>query len=1662
MTNNLSVLTELWRRVSAKLGVLLLLLMAGMGEMWGATYQVVTNWSELSNGDVVILANTGSSGSAKVMTSELDNGVRYKTADVTISSGKITTTSAMELRIKFNNDKTWCGFCVDETKGSYPSTKWLQDNGSNNQIALYSVNRSFENMGDFSNGSSKPWSWQCNAINTSKDYKVNLTNASATGRVLQFYTGPNFASSTLNTLAQCAIFKRSCNEPTLTVSPASKTASYGDGTFTVTATTNSSGTKKWESTNTSVATVSSSGVVTIVGAGTATINCTVGEDTSNGYCEKTAGCTLTVNAIAPTLSHNTSGKELTASNITSTSVTLSGAIVTNTGGKNITQYGFVAGTSSDVTWGTSGAKTTYTSSSIAVNTAFGSKTITGLTPNTTYYVKASAYNGSQRGYSGYITFTTLQQYTITYKKNDGSSTPDVTQTKEQDKSATLKDNSTFELPGKTLSRWDTQTGGDGTSYACGASYTGNADLILYAIWTPNDYTITLDNQGALSAGSTSISVTYYSNKNLTGTPAITLPERTGYTFGGYYTGKNGSGALIIDATGEVQTETEDEDDFYTDADKSWIHAGDKALYAQWTANTISLVLDKNNDDASGTTNGSATIKFDGTALESGTVHATRGGDYNLVGYFAEPACTNKVLTNTGVPVNYSGYVEDGKWVRTTSPTTLYAKWSLQTYDVTFNLHSHGGAIAKQEVESGEKATQPADPEEEDWRFLGWYKEESYANEFDFSTAITANTTIHAKWEAVTYSTALKAWCEPDIEITGDVHLTSVKDIYVYSTSTTDNLLRIKSDDLAGVTKLAIKYLDADNGDTEIASTSSLFRLCNDGTTNYNVAGGSQIDVSGSTTCDLTYSIRYTPDEYDAKHHYKLQVTMKRGTRDVKVVTHDLYGRSLPEEFAIVTKANDNKWYALPNTLATLEASARATVPVRITVDNTTTPTKAVYAPNTAVYKGEGRNAPTSNNYGVRMTDGTNHLQVSSTSTNNAMWLSATNSDAAQVWYLNSTDFQAYTLTIPSTGEKKLGIYGGNIGYYASPTSGPIYLLPIENKLVDNPAIVTEWGEHSVILDVDAQAAHSAQAHYGNDTPEKVSSLAQTLTSVKSSASKYNYTLTFSTTAFNGHEGDLLYIDWLDNDDEVICTSTISVPYIVASSGAMHALDGTKGNWEKREVHVLSCVTLTADAGSFASSAVTIGTLEIYPGATVKVTTGTLTATNLSLRYGWTRAGGKNYDVARLYITPSSATLKTTKVYADWYIDYDQYYPIAVPWNAATSQMSYKNSNSSATGGAVKFLYYDGASRAAGTGSPAAGENWKAYSPATLEPGKGYAMTAKRPTGKAFSIVRMPLSVPSEAWTTKGEQGSVGEEHKDQVAVTGWGNGTVEWYNMGWNFIGNPYMATFNGNDEGISGKLEYQNGGSIRYATIPTVDFQDFDQVPVTEANLKPASGFFVQANNASEQTVTFSSGKIIAPSAPARYVKAQESVPEQEVYISLSNGADKDQMGIIIGDSYTEAYEPNADLMKMLGEANTVKTYMHYGDWDMAYVAINTLLAKEWIPVIANIPAEGEYTYSLTNASVVDHLEGVYLIDYTTNKVTNLINENYTFTTEAGKQSGRFAINAIAGERKTPTDIDVINSGGDINSETPVKFIYREKVYIYNRGVIYDATGKRVKEVKE
>ena len=81
----------------------------------------------------------------------------------------------------------------------------------------------------------------------------------------------------------------------------------------------------------------------------------------------------------------------------------------------------------------------------------------------------------------------------------------------------------------------------------------------------------------------------------------------------------------------------------------------------------------------------------------------------------------------------------------TSNTTVYAKWTAKDYEVSF-VTEHGKAPASQNVKYNGTADDPGKLTEEGYTFDGWYADEAHKTKFDFSTPITGDTKVYAKWE----------------------------------------------------------------------------------------------------------------------------------------------------------------------------------------------------------------------------------------------------------------------------------------------------------------------------------------------------------------------------------------------------------------------------------------------------------------------------------------------------------------------------------------------------------------------------------------------------------------------------------------------------------------------------------------------------------------------------------------------------------------------------------------------------------------------------------------------------------------------------------------------------------------------------------------------------
>ena len=280
--------------------------------------------------------------------------------------------------------------------------------------------------------------------------------------------------------------------------------------------------------------------------------------------------------LAASCSTNATVEAGSNSSVTSTTATVtcaSGISSLGSAGCSIESYGFVLNTTGSPTISDTKHQvgTTYTST----GTSF-SKDLTDLTPNTTYYVRPYATNGNGTAYGTQTSFTTLQRYAITYNSNGGSGTI-ASAYKDHGISFTLSNGSGFSKTGYTLSQWRLGNASTGDIYAKSGSYTTNAAGTFYAQWTANQYTITLDQNGATTDGTTSVDATYNSSSL---SASITNPKKTHYIFNGWYSGSGGTGTLIIDEDGVIQASTS-----YTDASGNWTNTSAVTLYAKWTEHT---------------------------------------------------------------------------------------------------------------------------------------------------------------------------------------------------------------------------------------------------------------------------------------------------------------------------------------------------------------------------------------------------------------------------------------------------------------------------------------------------------------------------------------------------------------------------------------------------------------------------------------------------------------------------------------------------------------------------------------------------------------------------------------------------------------------------------------------------------------------------------------------------------------------------------------------------------------------------------------------------------------------------------------------------------------------------------------------------------------------
>lgn len=1319
----------------------------------------------------------------------------------------------------------------------------------------------------------------------------------------------------------------------------SQTGSYGSLTsFTLDVAADGTGNVTWTSTNTDVATVSGDNddaTVTVVGAGTTTIKASVAADAT--YCAGVGEYALTINAVAPTLSHNATGKALTVSGITSTGATFSGGVVTNKGGLDITRYGFTIGTSATVVIGGTGANAPVASGfwddDIDLSTAFGSKTsVSNFSPNTTYYVRAFAYNGSVYGYSTAVQFKTLKQFSIDLEGGDGS-----------------------------------------------------------------------DGLASVDENSTSIEV-------------VTAPSRDHYTLEGYYT-TSGVSTKIADTEGNLVASITVSSDAWTDGDGKWVLDDDATFYAKWTPDNHTISFNANGGSSS--MDNVVKAYNSSYSLPSCTMTAPTGYEFKC---WAQGSASG-----TERAVGYSHTV--------TGDITFYAVWQKKDYKLV--VASTDNVTITATPASGSALAEGADPIDVQYEktvtlnystitgnknWAGW---KVYKTGDASTTVSVTGTGDGATFTMPAYDVTVSANLFGDF-VFSCAELTLTKKLVtanapIFVTSTAGKTVRSQDSILivgSGLTP---------NQELEFPDLPSQFAVKS--RTNGTLA------VAADGSINAVAYIYYTPDAgaTDILNKTTALTVKVGGAKPIqKTLTHDVIGRRLPTNFVIAVKHTDNQWYALPADMSGTGNPA----PVAIRVDNMSSPTTA-YCDNTNAYN---LYASTLNTLSVQLAMPNNpnmanaalwaNNAVSSTNIgkNGATNGSSTGLGGNYQWVFTQTATSVsgvgdvkYTMSNPNNANPlKLWTNGGSTlwGLYSS-GSAEIRLL----SLVDVKPMtmkVMEWGTNAIVVSYpNGSSATSPQVRIDAGDAADV-----TLTSLG---------------------GDIYKIATIsglqDNPAKtLIITATESSTAKQALFPIPLIVTGTKTEAELRTAAGSNDIAKLTDVIIRDGGRLTTGTnsgnfndVYIYPGGKAKITNN-FAANNIYMRGGYSFLDEKaTFKYPDLCVEDGGSTTTidlpaANKLYYDFYIDNRKYYMFSMPQDvtlaSVTDEAGYDDFP-------VWVKHYDGNLRASGRG--VSGWTWYGDEEGqeSFFAGIGYEITAKPKTsGRPIAIIRFPV-ITGDITTDA--------ENSPEITVTYHGKsayeaGTQTANNVGWNFIGNPYLTEYKAvtdtsmivKSDFVQHKENDQWDGSYewkvttaRFITVPYDTYNDYHHELVKGYTIPAFSTFFFQF--AEDATGTFHMGgdRPQAALAPARFGAAPEAKPEINIDVML-RGEDEleGKAGLIIHEKYEGGLKDFEDVEQWFVDNNVLKTYTFANNVALAYNLLNEEAATELIPMGYIATVAGQHTYALNEENDVSALEHLWLIDYSTGVTTDLLVRDYSFITAAGRFDSRFAINAVLKQEEVATNI--------------------------------------------
>ena len=513
-----------------------------------------------------------------------------------------------------------------------------------------------------------------------------------------------------------------------------------------------------------------------------------------------------------------------------------------------------------------------------------------------------------------------------------------------------------------------------------------------------------------------------------------------------------------------------------------------------------------------------------------------------------------------------------------------------------------------------------------------------------------------------------------------------------------------------------------------------------------------------------------------------------------------------------------------------------------------------------------------------------------------------------------------------------------------------------------------------------------------------------------------------------------------------------------------------------DVVVRDNATLTKVTDGTTNDHPQVNNVMIYEGASLEIPSGAdynYTINSLSLRRkGDIVASAKVEEGGNLHL-PASAT---APIYLDMRIDANNWHWFTLPYNCNIADVTWVDGTPAQYNKDWFIMYYDGNSRA---NEQSIYENhWKVYNGTTIEAGKGYIVGIQGDITHPDYTFELRFPMTTDVLTN---------EHIDKtVAVNAWGvNMDITPNKKGWNLVGNPYLDYYKTSEnisftglslieylgiDPVTGERLYQEGGNVPFLVTP-VDggWYEYQQELASDVEMMPFTAYFVQVGHPNNPDHTdgmelhaeFVSDHRGRMSLIRR--TPQEVAGEQEpviVRVEVANAkGESDKTTLIIDDRFTNEYEMNADFFKWFGDyyrryTKPVLYSMGADSGKRAFNALSEQLAAQPIPLGMFAAQAGDYTFSLTRKRCdLSSVEEVWLYDATTATYTNLMQQDYTFTTAKTEGEGRFYL-SVKLRQNAPTDITDIYGGNIVASAKDGQIIVgglTDNTQLW----IYDATGK-------